>query len=64
MVLAARCGNTVAADTPLVDRTHWVKSTEEVKKAYPVGVSNVIQLEVAYQADNPTPEEVAEAGDG
>ena len=56
MILAMTCGIAVAADIPLVDGTHWVKSTEEVKKAYLVGVSNVIQLEVAYQADNPTPE--------
>ncbi|MBL8419570.1 MAG: hypothetical protein JNK92_02945 [Dechloromonas sp.] len=56
MLLAMTCGLAVAADIPLVDGTHWVKSTEEVKKAYLVGVSNVIQLEVAYQADNPTPE--------
>lgn len=56
MIMAMTCGNAVAADIPLVDGTHWVKSTEEVKKAYLVGVSNVIQLEVAYQADSPIPE--------
>ena len=56
MILAMTCGIAVAADIPLVDGTHWVKSTEEVKKAYLVGVSNVIQLAVAYQDDNPTPE--------
>ena len=56
VVLALTSGIAVAADIPLVDGTHWVKSTEEVKKAYLVGVSNVIQLEVAYQADNPVPE--------
>jgi hypothetical protein len=55
-VLALTGGIAVAADIPLVDGTHWVKSTAEVKKAYLVGVSNVIQLEVAYQADNPLPE--------
>ena len=56
MVLAMTSGIAVAADIPLVDGTHWVKSAVEVKKAYLVGVSNVIQLEVAYQADNPLPE--------
>jgi hypothetical protein len=56
VVLALTAGIAVAADIPLVDGTHWVKSTAEVKKAYLVGVSNVIQLEVAYQADNPLPE--------
>jgi hypothetical protein len=56
IALALTGGIAVAADIPLVDGTHWVKSTAEVKKAYLVGVSNVIQLEVAYQADNPLPE--------
>ena len=55
VVLALTAGIAVAADIPLVDGTHWVKSTAEVKKAYLVGVSNVIQLEVAYLADNPLP---------
>lgn len=56
VVVALTSGIGVAADIPLIDGTHWVKSTAEVKKAYLVGVSNVIQLEVAYQADNPVPE--------
>ena len=51
------CSIAVAAEIPLVNGTHWVKSTEEVKKAYLVGVSNIIQLEMAYQADKPVPAE-------
>lgn len=56
MMLVISCSIAVASDIPLVDGTHWMKSTDDVKKAYLVGVSNVIQLEVAYQADNPIPE--------
>ncbi len=56
VALALTGGIAVAADIPLVDGTHWIKSTAEVKKAYLVGVSNVIQLEAAYQADNPLPD--------
>ena len=56
IVLAMTSGIAMAADIPLADGTQWVKSTEEVKKAYLIGISNVIQLEVAYQADNPVPE--------
>ena len=41
-----------AADVPLVDGTHWVRSSEDVKKAYLVGVANVVQIEAAYNADN------------
>ena len=52
MMLVISCSIAVASDIPLVDGTHWMKSTDDVKKAYLVGVSNVIQLEVAYQAAN------------
>ena len=34
MVLALTSSIGVAADIPMVDGTHWVKSTDEVKKAY------------------------------
>lgn len=45
-----------AADVPLVDGTLWVKSSEDVKKAYLVGLANMVQLEVAYNANDPLPE--------
>ena len=56
LVLAMACSYAGAAEVPLVDGTHWVKSTAEVKKAYLVGAANIIQLEVAYRADNPAPD--------
>lgn len=56
MVVALACSNAGAADVPLVDGTHWSKSTEDVKKAYLVGMANVIQIETAYHADNPPPD--------
>jgi hypothetical protein len=40
-------------EVPLVNGTHWTKSAPEVKKAYLVGLSNAILVDVAYQADNP-----------
>ncbi|MBP6422291.1 conserved exported hypothetical protein [Candidatus Propionivibrio aalborgensis] len=47
------CGTVGAAEVPLVDGTHWTKSAPEVKKAYLVGLANAIQVDVAFQADNP-----------
>jgi hypothetical protein len=57
VALAMTCSVAVAGEIPLVDGTHWVKSTDDVKKAYLVGASNIIQLETAYQADKPVPAE-------
>jgi hypothetical protein len=52
--LLVTCGTVGAAEeVPLVDGTHWTKSSPEIKKAYLVGLSNAIQVDVAYQADNP-----------
>jgi hypothetical protein len=55
VALAMTCNVAGAAEIPLVNGTHWVKSTEDVKKAYLVGASNIIQLETAFQADKPVP---------
>ena len=45
---------TVRADeVPIVNGEHWTKSPEQVKKAYLVGVANVLQIEAAYQGPNP-----------
>jgi hypothetical protein len=56
LALAMTCGSASAADVPLVDGTLWVKSTDDVKKAYLVGLANMVQLEVAYNAKEPLPE--------
>lgn len=52
--LALICGGAVAAEVPLVDGTHWIKSSDDVKKAYLIGLANVVQIEAAYYADNPS----------
>lgn len=44
----------VVDEIPLVDGTMWVKSSEDVKKAYLVGLANVVQVEAAYHAENPS----------
>ena len=56
LALAMTCGSAGAAEVPLVDGTHWTKSTDDVKKAYLVGLANAVQIEVAYNADSPLPE--------
>ena len=42
-----------AEDIPLVTGNHWTTATMEQKKAYLVGIANVIQLEAAYHSGNP-----------
>ena len=53
VALGTVCGVAQAQEIPLVNGEHWMKSSEEVKKAYLVGLANVIQVEVAYHGDNP-----------
>ena len=45
-----------AQDIPLITGEHWTKSTEQNKKAYLVGMTNMLQVEIAYQAGNTPPE--------
>jgi hypothetical protein len=37
---------------PLVTGKQWSESTEQVKKAYLIGIANIVQVERAYQAGN------------
>jgi hypothetical protein len=41
-----------ADEVPIVTGEHWTKSSEEMKKAYLVGVANILQIEVAYEGAN------------
>jgi len=40
-------------EVPLVTGEHWTKSSDQVKKAYLIGIANVLQIESAYQASSP-----------
>lgn len=53
IVLAAAWGNARADEVPLVTGEHWTKSTDQVKKAYLVGIANVLQVETAYEGTSP-----------
>ena len=42
-----------AQEVPIVTGEHWMKSSEAVKKAYLVGIANLLQVEYAYAATAP-----------
>lgn len=52
-VALAWAGHAVAAETPMVTGEQWTKSSEDVKKAYLIGMVNLMQVEVAYGGSNP-----------
>ena len=56
VTIAAVCGAARADDIPLVTGKHWTESTEQVKKAYLVGIANIVQVERAYQGGNAAPD--------
>jgi hypothetical protein len=53
MALAVVSGGVRAQEIPLVTGTLWTQSTDQVKKAYLVGIANTIQVEAAYEGTNP-----------
>lgn len=59
VALLMACATAGAAEVPLVDGSQWVTSSDDVKKAYLVGLANLVQIEAAYYADNPA---IAERG--
>jgi hypothetical protein len=54
--LALVCGAARADEVPLVTGEHWTKSPEAVKKAYLVGIANVLQIESAFEGATPPPD--------
>ena len=54
--LAALCSGARADDIPVVSGQHWTKATEQEKKAYLIGVANMLQIETAFQGANPPPD--------
>ena len=45
-------GSAGADEVPLINGQHWTQSTEQLKKAYLIGLANVMQVDTAYQAGN------------
>ena len=53
MTLVAVSATVRADEIPLITGEHWTKSTDQVKKAYLVGIGNVLQVETAYAGASP-----------
>ena len=53
VAFAASSGLARAQEVPIVTGEHWTTSSETVKKAYLVGLANVMQVETAYFGSNP-----------
>jgi hypothetical protein len=53
LALAVLSGSALADEVPLVTGVHWTRSSDELKKAYLIGIANVAQVEIAYNAANP-----------
>ena len=51
--LAVFSGTAIAQEVPLVTGEHWTKSTEETKKAYLVGIANIVHVQLAYEGAAP-----------
>ena len=54
--LALAWSSVRADEVPIVTGEQWTKSSEQVKKAYLVGIANVLQIETAYEGTNPPPD--------
>ncbi len=48
LTLAVLPGAARADEIPLLTGEHWTKSSEELKKAYLIGIANVVQVDIAY----------------
>ncbi len=53
MAFATAWGAAHAQEIPMVTGEHWTTSTEAAKKAYLVGIANLVQVETAFYAANP-----------
>ena len=53
IALIVLAGGARAQEIPLITGEHWTKSPEEVKKAYLVGIANIVQIERAYAGTSP-----------
>lgn len=45
-----------ADEIPLITGKQWTESSDQMKKAYLVGIANVVQVDVAYHAGNSPPD--------
>lgn len=48
--------NSRADEVPLITGKQWTDSSEQTKKAYLVGIANVVQVDIAYHDGKPPPD--------
>lgn len=53
LMLATAWGNAQAQEIPLVTGATWTASSDQLKKAYLIGIANAVQVETAFGAANP-----------
>jgi hypothetical protein len=56
LMLAAAWGSAQAQEVPLVTGATWAASSEQLKKAYLIGIANAVQVETAFGGANPPPD--------
>lgn len=57
MTMTVAAGGTRAAEIPMVTGEHWTTSSDDMKKAYLIGIANIIHVEAGYTAENPPSDE-------
>jgi len=53
MALAVLSSGVRADEIPLITGEHWTKSSDEQKKAYLIGIANIVQMDMAYAGTTP-----------
>ncbi|WP_233808552.1 hypothetical protein [Paraburkholderia sp. HP33-1] len=56
----AMIGNVARAEIPIVTGQQWMASTDEQKKAYLIGIANVIDVERAYAGNMANSDDIAQ----
>jgi len=57
MTLAAGSRIALADEVPMITGEQWVKSSEQIKKVYLIGIANAYQVEAAYYGSKPPSDE-------
>lgn len=56
LIPAATAYAQAVQEIPLATGEHWMKSSEEMKKAYLIGMANIMSVESAYEGATPVPD--------
>jgi hypothetical protein len=56
-IAAVFSGGARAEEIAQVTGVHWMKSSEDQKKAYLIGIANIAEIEMAYGGTSPRPDE-------